>query len=388
MKGVNIILAIILLLTGCRVNRKSGNGSDTFITVDVTKSYPKKELILQDFMDVEYIQLETSMEFLTQGHVLAIGKDIIIVKNNVNDGDIFIFDRNGKGLRKINRIGRGPEEYTFILSIVLDEDNDEMFVNDHAIRKILVYDLYGKFKRSFNHKEEAEYDDIYNFGKDNLICKDGSYRAITENIQSFVIISKQDGSIIKEIQIPFEQKKSTIMIQFNDQGAIATGIRNFPIIPYHDSWILTEPSSDTVFIFSSDYNLTPFMARTPSVQSMNPEIFLFPEILTDRHYFMKTVKKEYDFTTSKGFPTTHLLYDKQEKKIYECAIYNNDFSTKRIVEITQKPIDNEIVFWYKLEAYALFEAREKGQLKGKLKEIAADLEEESNPVIMLVKNKR
>jgi len=51
MKRVNSILAIILfLMTGCGGTKQS---NDDFITIDVTKSYPKKELILQDFMDVE-----------------------------------------------------------------------------------------------------------------------------------------------------------------------------------------------------------------------------------------------------------------------------------------------------------------------------------------------
>lgn len=37
----------------------------------------KKDLILQDFMDVEYIPLETNDEFINQGFVRATGKDII-----------------------------------------------------------------------------------------------------------------------------------------------------------------------------------------------------------------------------------------------------------------------------------------------------------------------
>ena len=41
-----------------------------------------------------------------------------------------------------------------------------------------------------------------------------------------------------------------------------------------------------------------------------------------------------------------------------------------------------------LEASDLTEAYEKGQLKGRLKEIAATLDEEANPVIMLIKHKK
>ena len=73
MKQTKTILAVILLvvLAGCGENKQSNND---LIIVDVSKSYPKKELILQDFMDVEYVALETTDEFLTQGLVKDVGK--------------------------------------------------------------------------------------------------------------------------------------------------------------------------------------------------------------------------------------------------------------------------------------------------------------------------
>ena len=70
MNRANCILVFILLMTaGCGGNKQTG---DDFITVDVTKSYPQKELILQDFMDVEYVALETTDGFLCQDQVHAI----------------------------------------------------------------------------------------------------------------------------------------------------------------------------------------------------------------------------------------------------------------------------------------------------------------------------
>lgn len=96
----------------------SCNQTDTdskYITVNVKEDYPKKEIVLQDFMDVEYIPLETTDEFITQGVVMAIGNKYILTKNYVNDGDIYVFDRKtGKGIRKINRKGQGGEEYAFL----------------------------------------------------------------------------------------------------------------------------------------------------------------------------------------------------------------------------------------------------------------------------------
>jgi hypothetical protein len=367
------------MMEGCGGNRQSGNENDTFITVDVRASYPEKELILQDFMDVEYIALETSDDFLCQGRVLDIGKDIILVRNDVEDGDIFIFDRNGKGIRKINRRGNGGEEYTTILGVALDEDNGEIFVNDIIARNIMVYDLYGKFKRRLRHNEEIRYNNIYNFDRKYLICE------VTDDSQApdktpFIIISKQDGCAVNKTHISYKQKKST---KIDSNNSFFIFYPYYPILPFHGSWILSEASSDTVFRFLPDYSMIPFMARTPSIQSMYPEVFLFPKILTDRYYFMEKVKKENNFLK------IDLIYDKQEKAIYEYALYNDDYSNKqRISMVTWETKNDEVAFWQKIESYELVESYKKGELKSKLKEFAAGLEENSNPVIMLVKNKR
>jgi len=212
-KTITISAIILFVMAGCGGCKQSGTQSDNVIIVDVTASYPKKELILQDFMDVEYIPLETTDKFVCQGFVQAVGKNIVVVRNRNDDGDIFIFDRKGKALKKINRKGQGGEEYTHILGITLDEDNGEMFVNNINGKKILVYDMDGNFKRSLQHKEGTMYDEMYNFDRENLICHDGLNDNSTSisliNVgQSFIIISKQDGSLTKEIQIPFEEKKS------------------------------------------------------------------------------------------------------------------------------------------------------------------------------------
>jgi hypothetical protein len=389
MKTANIFLAILLLTAGCGGNRQV-NETDGFITVDVTASYPKKELILQDFMDVEYIPLETSRDFLCQGIVRDIGNNFIIVTNHldINDGDIFIFDRNGKGLRKINRKGRGGEEYGYISELILDEDNEELFVFHGSAKTTMVYDLFGYFKRSLRHERNANYKNIYNYDGNSLICYDGiDWNPDIE--PKFVIISKQDGSVIREIQISYKQKKSTSIVRSEGRGRSVSISLYFTVIPYRDSWILMEPSSDTLYRVLPDYSMIPFMARTPSIQSMHPEEFLYPGILTNRYFFMKTEKKEFDPATRHEFSSTHIMYDRQENGIFEYNVYNDDYTNKKSVSMFRKTVNNdEIAFTLKIEADELVEDYEKGILKGKLKEIAAKLKEEDNPVIMLVKHKK
>ena len=381
------ILFVMFGFIGCNESRRQSEG---LIIVDVTNTdYPIKELILQDFMDVEYIALETNDDFINQGFVQSIGQKIIVVKNGINDGDIFIYRRKtGEAIRKINHKGQGAEEYVTISGIVLDEDKHEMFVTDNETRKMFVYNLDGKYLRSFKFQKNAMYKKIYNFDKQNLIC----YNFNSSNDgQSFAIISKQDGSITQEIQIPFEEIKTIYIFLRDEANDMTYGAAPYiyPIIPVpNNNWILIEPSSDTIYSYSSEYEMKPFLTRVPSIQSMNPEVFLLPSVVTDRYCFMEIVKKEYSFSTGKGFPSTFLMYDRQEKSISRYTVNNADYSYKNIVNMVLSPQSSEVAFYHKIEPSGLVDSYKKGELKGKLKEIASKLDPEDNPVIMLIKHKK
>ena len=391
MKWIITIPAILLFaLAGCGKDKQSTN---ELITVDVTASYPKKELILQDFMDVEYIPLETKDDFICQGLVLAIGKDIILARNRVRDGDIFIYDRKtGKGLKKINREGQGGEEYVGITEVVLDEANKEIFVIAYTGSKISVYDLDGNFKRSFKAVGTESHINTFNYDRDNLISyvPDNSLENPSNAIPPYYLIfSKQDGSITRKISIPFDEVKSPVA-RDGEAWAVPVPTAVYQIVPDHTNWVLMETSSDTIYHYLPDANTTiPLIVRTPSIHSMDPpEVFLIPTVFTDRYYFMSLLKAEFNFETGRGFPISGLMYDRLENSLFIPKIYNGDYTSKREVDMMSRPLDPEFVIGQSLQAHELAEAYGKGRLKGKLKEIATTLDEESNPVIMLIKHKK
>lgn len=137
-----------------------------------------------------------------------------------------------------------------------ETDNREMFVNNISGKTILVYDMDGNLKRSFQHKDGTMYDEVYNFYRGNLIChddlNDNSISISLINVgQSFFIISKQDGSLTKEIQITFKEKKSIVM-KHNDVTCGMTYAYTpstvHPMVPYFENHVLLELSADTVCI--------------------------------------------------------------------------------------------------------------------------------------------
>lgn len=397
MKKIHWLIFIsALLISGCKEEQSVSD----LIRVDVLDtSYPEKELFIQDFMDVEYIPLETTDEFINQGFVQDVGEKYILVKNRKDNGDVFVYDRKGKALHKFNRKGQGPEEYVNILGMVLDEKNEEIFINSHHTQRILVYDLYGNYKRTLKHQVgkgslesnpyssdlSSFYWEVYNYDDNNLICYD-----FLNDKTPFVLVSKKDGSITKKINIPFDKKKMAIAFRKDENtGLIASASFGFyrSILSFQKKWFLLDFSSDTIYQLLQDYSLSPFIVRTPSVGDMNPEVFLMIRFQSDCYIFMETVKNEYDFEKNTGFPRTFLMYDKKENAFFNYKVFNGDYSIeKEIYMNVLRPLGGNIVAWDELEAADLIESLEKNELKGDLKEIAEGLTEDSNPVIMIIKN--
>jgi hypothetical protein len=111
-------------------------------------------------------------------------------------------------------------------------------------------------------------------------------------------------------------------------------------------------------------------------------------IYTDRYYFMRTVKNVFDLEKGNGFYDEQLMYDKEENALFRISVYNDDYVEKRTVAVTARSLNHEIEDVTSLSASRLVEEYKKNNLKGKLKEIAAGLDEDDNPVIMLKKHKR
>lgn len=391
-----IWILVALFLFGCGDGKQKE--SDGLIRVDVSKSYPKKELILQDLFDIEYVPLETTDEMLTEGHIQYIGDNYMIFKNlGRMAGEIFIFDRQGKAVRKINRLGQSGEEYLNILGIDYDEQADELFVNSHYSDKVFVYDSEGNYKRSFDYLDGILYNPIKILDTERLIAYDdySEYDKVPVKRDCYLILSREDGRLLEKIHIPYEEKKDMDIVQKNLNGKQTRSwrIRNTLMLPLQDDWLLNEPSADTIYTYSFAQGLKPLIVRTPPVNEMDPEVFLFPTIFTDRYVFMQAVERSFNFGVDKDVPRTNLIYDKTEQTAYEGEVINRDFEGTPVNlwfahRVIMEFNDDEIAFATRLEAPDLVEALNDGKLRGPLKEIASDLDEEDNPVILIAKYKR
>jgi hypothetical protein len=154
-----------------------------------------------------------------------------------------------------------------------------------------------------------------------------------------------------------------------------------------NGWILNEVSSDTVYLLSKDFSFTPVMAQTPSVQSMGEHPQYLSFLMDSYHYqFMFIQKKEYDRKTQSGFPTTAVMYDKKTGRVFEQNFYDANRADKVfdfwLNGTNQMAESNQ--YFEEYSTHRLKKYLESGQLTGRLKEIAEQIDEDDNPMLMIV----
>jgi len=98
------------------------------------------------FNTIKYIPLETNEKcFIGELNKVVKTKNYIFVSDDLSM-NLFQFDINGKFIRKIGKQGEGPEEYTYLIDFVVDEINEEIYLNVYG--KIYHYSMDGNFIKS------------------------------------------------------------------------------------------------------------------------------------------------------------------------------------------------------------------------------------------------
>ncbi len=383
-----VLISIVCLLAACS-NRKDSSSENILPIIDVQKTYPKKKVKLQDIAEVEYIALETTDNLLWKGGVTTFS-DKYITNYDITSGNLLLFDRAGKGLKHINRQGNSGEEYLPYSSIILDEENEELLVNDVRKHKILFYDLAGNFKRVIDLPDDQFYSEMYNYDHSRLIV----YRQKREDdiINSYFLLSKKTGEIEREIIIePNGRKLSPMHFVDRNGQRVMFAFQTFVISTAYPKLVLNEISNDTIFTLEPSMKLKPLVVQIPNRASMNPEIFLFYAMDSRDYLFLYTVEKTFNKET-RDFPQKKLMYNKKEQMVYEQDLYNEDYERENPFTISPQKTSfsssNSNIFVTTLNAADLIEAYKNNKLKGKLKEKASRLDEEDNPVLMIVKMKK
>jgi len=393
MKKSTSIFIFSFLLFGCQQVNQQKNIEDLPV-IDLSENYPKKEILLQDIADIEYVALETTDDvIISAGSNIAYISDEYIVIRDIIQNTIFIFNREGKIISHFNRHGQGPQEYIGgIAKCVVDGKNEEIFVID--FHKIVVYSFSGEYKRTLPVSKEYVLMDAYNFDDNNLlICDNNGLRNSGYREDPYYLISKQDGSItyILNICLPVRYTNrwaTEVELPGGEKGLLGNSISIHNNRYYGENFVISDISSDTIYLFTRNRVLTPMLVRMPSVHSSDPKIVWTSTMITDKFIILEKSTLDID-AVEKGrpVPSVYLMYEYGTGQICQPSFMNNEYATRKWYPFT----DNINIFKNMtanlLNTPRLVDAYKEKKLKGELEKLVSTLDEEDNHVVAIVKFK-
>ena len=221
-----------------------------------------------------------------------------------------------------------------------------------------------------------------NYDSDHLIVYDATQMYKHDQLRDknyYLIISKVDGSVTDEVPSPDETIQSTYV----RIGEVTAAYTIEAFVPYQDDFLISEASTDTIYRYTRQHELIPFLAMKPTD---NPKLVLEMGVSTQRYQFMTIFRNELLMPEMK-IPSKGLVYDKAERQLYNMSVYNDDFKEPKSVGLNET-MGNSKSYYATINADKIVEAYEEGKLQGPLLDIAANIDEEDNPVLMFMKEKR
>lgn len=362
------------------------------VTLDVTKDYPEKKIVLQDLADVKYIPLETKKNALLPNSAGCLGyvSDSLIVART-SDNEIVLFNGDGSVRSSFRHVGQGSKEYQYIIGMAVDPKAQEIFIVDYLLKyRMQVYSFTGQYKRTLPIPYKMILNSLQDFSADCLLaCDMDINQGISNRAKPYMLLSKKTGEIVKELDIHFTKRMSNRMSKpFGENQTISAALGYDPIVRCEDSYVIGDLSADTIYTYTPQGVLSPMLVRTPPVLSMETPKVLLPDYRAGSYFFFYLVDFEFDFETRTGFPDKYMVYDYAAGKTYVCKLVNRDCEEQEI-QLGDGGVTNKA--WntacYTIPSSDLVEQSEAGKVHGPLKEIAAGRTDDDNPVLAIVRFK-
>lgn len=386
------LLTLVLLLSFVCSCKRTNDKTTKLVIIDVAKDYPLKEIWLQDIADIEYLPIATSDSILVNSGPSVVSEEGIVIRGG-KPGEILLFDKQGQKLQgRIYRRGQGPEEYTAIIRNIVDWKRKEVFIADYTNLK--VYDFSGNYLRTLISDSDMMKIDVCDLNLNSLLCshnREGSEEAY----HPYFILSKDNGKKdTLSIEIPcFIASNRKILW---DDGHANDAYGFLPqLLNCADKIWLTDVALDTVFVMHPDQTFEAVMVplHIPTTDKEAP--LLFFRGINDHFAWASRLPRNItvkmgDMVANREKKGVLYMYNRQTDEWFE-PIYRNRAITNRdmdpkFINITAVPYGYGLV---ELSAMDLVEAYNKNEIADeKLKEIASKLQEEDNPVLMILKFKK
>jgi len=369
------------------------------------QDFEKKNLSLSIFADdIKYIPLSNKLQIGSVQALRVTSNAVYLIYDHsgggegIGDQQLFRFDKNGKNPVQIGRVGKGPHEYLSGNFFAVDEPNNRIYVSG-KVNTVLAFDTLGNYIREFKFQNpELSFSELDILSSNKLFLPQrklgakGPYLWYVIDTLGNVISSKNNSTPKFETHTgahsgTFKYKdKISYWIDYND-----TIFEISPNLTYHASYIIApdEPRVDEL-----------------KLQSHANRFLKPPEYYLPR-FFIETNKYLINRYSYKG-EYTFAFIDKNTRKTFTCNYKLGKDVTGGIVNdfdagLMFFPLDyftdreNEyltgIIQPFELKTHVATDKFKNSipkypEKKKELEQLANSLNENDNPVLMLVKLKK
>ncbi|WP_420385835.1 6-bladed beta-propeller [Roseivirga sp.] len=227
------LLLVFCLSLGCQSEKKPQN---SIHRIEIDPGSNTRPLQLSSISDsLEYIHLQS-------GNYSFIGSIAHVEEFNgkyyVHDKDqdaIVIFDRKGKYIDRVQRIGDGPGEYRKIDFFDLNKKNSSLEIYDVRKGKVFTYDLYGNFVSSIR---------VTLICRDFITTPDGDYLFYSPDEYNFFNGTKELGTGL--IHVSRNGKEANLILPLGDEK-FSPILVSSSLVEYQKNTYLFSNYTDTVY---------------------------------------------------------------------------------------------------------------------------------------------
>ena len=405
MKALYYLLPLLAIaVVSCTGGKDSSDAVSQIVEIDIQKDYPKKKLLLDEIADIEYIPLETTDSVLLGDPRLldfafSENSDKVVLADE-KEGRIFFFNKKGKFLHSFSHHGFGNNEYLQLRAMSVDFANEEVFIYDYPLRRrMMVYSFDGELKRELKLDGlERRLENFYPYDETHLVGYDTYDKKYKDpsgdsfNRYPYFLIDKQSGLITS---LPLEvNERITNKISWeyvSSPDSIFYIMYPVPVCNWMkaDKGIyVSDFALDTIYHCIGDKFIPKAVRTNNPDKSRNFSALCFE---SNRYSFFDLKRVRIDDAKKRVVPevSKKLVFDKQDGKVYDAFVTLKDFSERINVPIgghaeKYKP-EGYYIDFYTVDLLNFY--LEKGWLKGKIKEITENIEEDANPVMIIIKFK-
>jgi hypothetical protein len=251
MKSLKTLLASLLCLIGCINQEKSITSEALPISVEFSE---EDVLLFSDFVDsLHTIRLESTTQSIL-GNIIRVSRvnthSYLILERVATEVRLLLFSNEGKFIRSIGQIGRGPGEYVTITAYAYDDATETVHIYDQTQMSFYKYKLSGDFIEKLDTKLVFEDFTITETGGYILYASFGSNHPDTNvELPRGIYYADKNGKYVKTI---FSIEGSD-KYQFFNQLFFAGSMPGASLISSFNDYIYTFKNDEIQILYKLDY---------------------------------------------------------------------------------------------------------------------------------------